>query len=256
MSRSASKGLYRNIRCVNCDALSRLTSDKSARFALQSGEQQGQELGVSAHALQHHFSDNGVLKAVSDGGRGVIDIVLYPFDHLFVVQVVLASLVAVGNEMVTAFICNKTGYIVNMIEKTNMNKDSKKTRARDQKTATDIVGVLYREYYVNYNISDQLIGDGGLFCLDSAAIGFQSADGRHSFQIRPDTVSRAVHERVDMPDAFVFSQRVADMFTSRMLSRESERVVTGYYLLHQIGVVDGELLGRAFDRRELERLLA
>jgi hypothetical protein len=261
MSRSTSKGLYRNIRCVSCDALSRLTSGtyKNARFALQSGEQQGQELTVSAHALQHHLSDNGILKAVLPGTGGVIDIVLYPFDHLFIVQVILASIVAVGNEMATAFICNKTGYIINMSGKVYNKKKrvvgDKKGRDRRPVIPKDIVGRLFHEYYVNYNLSDTLIGDGGLFCLDSASIGFESANGKTRFQIRPDTVSRAGHEQADITDTFVFSQRVADMFTSRMLSRESERIITAYYMLQQIGVVSGELLGRVFDRQELELLV-
>jgi hypothetical protein len=217
------------------------------RFALQSGERQGQEFVVSAHALQHHLSDNGVVKAVSGGGSGgVIDIVLYPFDHLVILQVVLASIVSVKNEMVTAFICNKTGYIVN--EAGNNNSGNQK--AGD---ARDVVRKLYRKHYVNYNTSDILISEDGLFCLDTASIGFCS--GNTAFQIRPDITGRAEHEWLHLSDTFVYSQRVADMFTNRMLSRDTERMITSYHMLHQSGLLGGELHGRVFDKRELERLM-
>jgi hypothetical protein len=210
LSERVTKPLYRNIKCVNCEILSKLVDGKPATFKIEYGNRKGETLYLSKHVIQTNPLDKSVVKDTRKIGN-VIDLVLYNYEHLVTVQTIVSEIVETGNVIETAFVCDRYGYILNTTKKRGEFKQMLRN--------------LFDSYFVQYDTTNKTIGEIGLLRWESVGIAIP---GPNSLQLSPQHLHI---ENYDQGEDFVFDPRVADLFASMQLSRETERVITCYFLI-------------------------
>ena len=89
LSSRNTKKLYRNIRCVKCEALSRLTEGKPTTFKLEYGDRENEEFKLTRYIIQTNPDDKGIVRNVRKNNN-MIDISLYTFEHMVVLQYILS----------------------------------------------------------------------------------------------------------------------------------------------------------------------